>query len=102
MFVVTKADNSWRPDKSDMLKSAHSGMTFQNGVNLDSQGPLMQGRLDDQIGSQGCLPVCFAILPSQEVRGFSLKRPAVDIHIPPFRSEQCTFHIHKTNETNSI
>ena len=72
----------------------------QNVVYLDSQGPLMQVRLHDQIGSQRHLPVCSAILPSQEVCGLSLERLAVDIHVPPFLSEQCTFHIHKTNETN--
>ena len=60
----------------------------------------MQVRLHDQIGSQRHLPVCSAILPSQEVCGLSLERLAVDIHVPPFPSEQCTFHIHKTNETN--
>ena len=59
----------------------------------------MQGRLDDLIGSQGRLSVCSAILPSQEVRGILLERPAVEIHVPPFRSEHCTFHIHKANET---
>ena len=88
-------------DKSEVLKSAHPGTTFQNGVNQDSQRPLTQGRLDDQIGSQGRLPVCPAILPSQEVCGLSLERPAVEIHVPPFWSEQCTFHIYKTNELNS-
>ena len=25
----------------------------------------------------------------------------MEVYVPPFWSEQCTFHIHKTNETNS-
>ena len=84
-----------------MLKSAHSGTTFQNGVYQNNHGPLTQERLDDQIGSQGRLPICSAILPSQKVHGLSLERSTVKIHVPPFRSEQCTFQIHKSNETNS-
>ena len=57
MFVVTKADGSWRLVINLMC------------LNQDSQRPLMQWRLDDQIGSQGRQPVCSAILPSQDVSG---------------------------------
>ena len=76
-------------------------MAFQDWVYQDSQGPPTQGRLDDQTGSQGCLPVGSVILPSQEVCVLLLERVAVEIHIPSFPSEQCTFHIHETNEANS-